>query len=237
MRPPPARKWPGSGPRRRRPASRRALAQSPTKAGPCMRASVRGARSARRRSVGAVDGREAGGAEHVLGGEGRADHVDVVHERRAVAELAQQVAAEQGAGGLVEEHLGLPAVGHVRGGDGEDRVPADVEGLVGRSRPRGGRSAQVVERHVAAEGVEGDLAAAGAASSQRFIAPHSSDSTWPKEIHRRRSRSSTLAAAGATRSNIWRGPVWKSSGSSASIRYWLKVKPPGATSGTHVDRR
>ena len=34
-----------------------------------------------------------------------------------------------------------------------------------------------------------------------------------------------------------RGPVWKSSGSSPSSRYWLKVKPPGATSGTHVERR
>ena len=47
----------------------------------------------------------------------------------------------------------------------------------------------------------------------------------------------TWAAAGATRSNIWRGPVWNRKGSSASMRYWLKVKPPGATSGTHVDRR
>ena len=47
----------------------------------------------------------------------------------------------------------------------------------------------------------------------------------------------TLPTASDTSGNICRGPVWKSSGSSPSIRYWLKVKPPGATSGTHVDRR
>ena len=64
----------------------------------------------RRRRVGG----EAGGAEHVLGGERRADQVGVVHERRAVADLGEEVAAEQRAGGLVEEHLRLPAVGHVR---------------------------------------------------------------------------------------------------------------------------
>ena len=83
-----------------------------------MSARVRGSRSARRRSVGAVSGGEAGAVEHVLGRRARGPRsVEVVHEGRAVADLGEQVAAEEGAGGLVEHHLRLPAVGHVRGRD------------------------------------------------------------------------------------------------------------------------
>ena len=38
--------------------------------------------------------------------------------------------------------------------------------------------------------------------------------------------------------NIRLGPVWNSNGSSAVIRYWLKVKPSGgAMSGTKVEKR
>ena len=93
-----------------------------------MSASVRGSRSASRRSVGAVSGGERGRAEHVLGVERGLDEVGVVDERRAVADLGEQVAAEERAGGLVEQHLGLPAVGHVRAsGCVRTRVPADVE--------------------------------------------------------------------------------------------------------------
>ncbi len=67
------------------------------------------------------------------------------------------------------------------------------------------------------------------------MAPHSSDSTWPKEIHRRDVSGTTLATASATSGNMARGPVWKSSGWSALIRNWLKVNPAGgATSGTRV---
>ena len=44
----------------------------------------------------------------------------------------------------------------------------------------------------------------------------------------------TRATASRTSGNIVRGPVWNSSGSSSTIRYWLKVKPPGTRSGTGV---
>ena len=47
----------------------------------------------------------------------------------------------------------------------------------------------------------------------------------------------TLAAASETSGNMRRGPVWNSSGSSASTRYWLNVNPPGLMSGMQVDRR
>ena len=77
----------------------------------------------------------------------------------------------------------------------------------------------------------------GAAASHWFIEPHSSDSTWPKLTQRSLSTSMTLPTASDTSGKSWRAPVWKSIGSSPSIRYWLKVKPPGATSGMTVARR
>jgi hypothetical protein len=78
----------------------------------------------------------------------------------------------------------------------------------------------------------------GAAANHMFIAPHFSASTWPNVIHRIDSTGTTLATASATSGNIARGPVWNSSGSSASIRNWLNVNPAGgATSGTDVDSR
>ena len=45
------------------------------------------------------------------------------------------------------------------------------------------------------------------------------------------------AIASETSGNMRRGPVWKSSGSSALIRNWLNVKPPGAASATQVEKR
>ncbi len=45
------------------------------------------------------------------------------------------------------------------------------------------------------------------------------------------------AAASETSGNIWRGPQWNSSGSSAFTTNWLNENPPGAASGTNVDRR
>jgi hypothetical protein len=77
----------------------------------------------------------------------------------------------------------------------------------------------------------------GAAASHWFMEPHSSASTWPKAIHRSRSIGKTLDTASDTRGNIARGPVWKSNGSSAWIRNWLKVKPSSVTSGTNVEKR
>jgi hypothetical protein len=77
----------------------------------------------------------------------------------------------------------------------------------------------------------------GAAVSHMFIEPHSSDSTWPNEIQRSDSTGVTVATASATRGNRPRGPQWNRSGSSAVTRNWLKVKPPGATSGRQVEMR
>ena len=76
--------------------------------------------------------------------------------------------------------------------------------------------------------------ASGATSSHSFMDPHSSASKWPKVIQRRSSTGRTRATASDTSGNRPRRPVWKSSGSSASIRNWLKLMP---TSGTNVDRR
>ena len=69
------------------------------------------------------------------------------------------------------------------------------------------------------------------------MAPHSSDSTWPKVIQRSDATGSTRSTASQTESNMDRCPVWKRSGSSSSIRNWLKVNPSGPMSGTCVDNR
>jgi hypothetical protein len=61
--------------------------------------------------------------------------------------------------------------------------------------------------------------AAGATPSHWFIEPHSSDSTWPNEIQRRRSSGMIRRTASEIGWNRPRGPVWNRSGSSASIRY------------------
>src|ERR1700712_3627155 len=79
--------------------------------------------------------------------------------------------------------------------------------------------------------------APGPASGRAVIAPHPSDPTWPKDSHRTRSIGRTFPTASETSGNIRRGPRWNSIGSSASIRYWLKVRPPGTASATNVERR
>ncbi len=82
------------------------------------------------------------------------------------------------------------------------------------------------------------ISAFGEAASQRFIAPHSSASTWPKLIQRSFSSGMILATAALISGNIARCPQWNSIGSSASIRNWLKLKPAGgATASTQVERR
>ena len=67
----------------------------------------------------------------------------------------------------------------------------------------------------------------GAAASHSLSEPHSSASTWEKAIYRGRCDGITLATASRTSGNIRRRPVWKSSGSSSTTRYWLKEKAPG----------
>jgi len=44
---------------------------------------------------------------------------------------------------------------------------------------------------------------------------------------------SNVATASLTSGNIRRGPVWNSSGSSSTIRYWLKLKAPAPPGKSH----
>ena len=72
-------------------------------------------------------------AEQVLGLDGRVDEV-VPRQRRPVSDLGEQVTAEQGAGGLLVEDVGIPPVGDVWCVDAADAPTAEVEGC---RRPRG----------------------------------------------------------------------------------------------------
>ena len=58
----------------------------------------------------------------------------------------------------------------------------------------------------------------GAAASHWFMAPHSSDSTWPKLIQRSVSIGISAATAAETSGNMPRPPQWNSIGSSAIRR-------------------
>src|SRR5713226_9436886 len=73
-------------------------------------------------------------------------------------------------------------------------------------------------------------AATGATARNSLSDPHSSASKCENPTWRRRSTGRTAATASRTSGNIRRGPVWKSSGSSSTTRYWLKLKPPGTRS-------
>ena len=79
--------------------------------------------------------------------------------------------------------------------------------------------------------------ALGAASRSRFTAPHSSASTWPKEIHLSLSNGRIRLMACDTSGNSCRCPQWNRKGSSPMTRNWLKVKPCSVMSGIQVDNR
>src|SRR4051812_6867742 len=66
------------------------------------------------------------------------------------------------------------------------------------------------------------------------MAPHSSASTWPNVIQRSDSTGTMRFTASETSGKSWRMPVWKSSGSSATTRDWLKGM---LTSSTQVEMR
>ena len=127
---------------------------SPTNEAPCMTASVVGRRSPRACSVDRRVRRHRHGVEHLLGLDRRPD--DVVAQQRRRPDLGEHVAAEQGSRRLLEQHLGLPAVGHVRRRDLAQPLAADVQHLAVLQRTRR-PVAHVVERQVAAEGAEHDL--------------------------------------------------------------------------------
>ena len=70
--------------------------------------------------------------------------------------MGEQVAAQQSARGLVEEHARLPAVWHVRRVDVEDAVPPEFDDLTVGQRQRGAVG-EIVQRHHAPEPAVGDL--------------------------------------------------------------------------------
>ena len=155
--------------------------------------------------------RQAGGLEERLGIQSRC-HTIGFGERRTLAGVGEQVTGEQRRGCLVKPQPGFPVVRHVRGGDEPQPMSAGVERLVfrGGHRPP---VAHVGERQHVARG-PCITSACGAASRNMFIAPHSSASRCPKEIHRRFSSGMTRAIACDTSGNSWRMPQWNSIGSS-----------------------
>ena len=160
-----------------------------------------------------------------------------VVDRRHVADLGEQVAGEQRAGRLVEPQAALPVVRHVRRGEEAQAVRADVEHLVVGRSTWGGRSARSLSDTMQAS-PPCTTSAFGASARNWFIAPHSSASTWAKEIHRRSSSGIERGDRGSDTSGYsWRMPVWNRNGSSSRTRNWLNVNPPGATSGTRVESR
>jgi hypothetical protein len=70
-----------------------------------------------------------------------------------------------------------------------------------------------------------------------LTAPHSSASRCANAIQRSRGSGITFSTAARTAGNSARIPVWYSSGSSASMRNWLKVNPSGPMSGIKVEIR
>ena len=80
-----------------------------------MIASVVGARSPSARSVAAGVRAPATIAWNIASAAIAGSTTSSVVSAGPAAELGEQVAAQQRAGGLLEQHLGLPAVGHVRG--------------------------------------------------------------------------------------------------------------------------
>ena len=134
------------------------------------------------------------------------------------------------AGGLLEQHPRLPA----RAAHAECRYGARARAPSSSSSPsasaRGGRSAMSLIDTMQPS-APWATSACGAAARNSFMAPHSSDSTWPKAIQRRRSSGSTVSIASRTEVNIDRWPVWNSRGSSSSRRNWLNVKPVGPDLG------
>ena len=151
------------------------------------------------------------------------------------ADLAEQVAAQQRARRLLEQHLCLPSVGDVRRRDLAQTLAADVDHLA--FGERAGRAvAEIVQRHVAAECAVGHLAL------RRCSEPHVHRTAFvgldvsERDPAQRFDRHDRRHRLGDEREHP-RGPVWNSSGSSPVTRNWLKVNPSGVTSGIQVEIR
>ena len=99
--------------------------------------------------------REARGPEDVFGERRALDDV-VARERGTVADLGEEVTAEQRAGGLLVEHARVPAVGHVRCVDVTNPVRSQLDDLTVGERHRW-TVAEVVVRDHAPERAVRDL--------------------------------------------------------------------------------
>ena len=102
-----------------------------------MTASRLGSSAARRRMVAPVSRREAGEVEPLLGGDRGPDDV-AVGERGRVAQVGEEVAAEERARGLLVEQARVPAMGDMRRVDPLHFLASEVEPLAvaqGPGRP------------------------------------------------------------------------------------------------------
>jgi hypothetical protein len=107
---------------------------------------------------------ERAGMEDVLGGCGGLHDVAFC-QCRPVAEVGEQVPAEQGAGGLLEEDAGLPSMGHVRRIDVAYSLAPQVKDVtVGHGHRRA--IGKIVQRDHAAQRPVRDLCGRGRGEEQ-----------------------------------------------------------------------
>ena len=99
---------------------------------------------------------------------------------------------------------------------------------------RGGRSARSFERHHAPRSCRARPAPAAPPAASCSSTRTRPTSTWPNVIQRSVSTGMIRPTASDTDGKSPRDPVWNSSGSSATTRYWLKRMP---ASGTKVEIR
>ena len=109
-------------------------------------------------------GRQRHLVEGVFGHRRRPENV-VARDRFGIADMGEQVAAQQCLRLFLEHQPGIPAMGHMRGVEIADLAPAQIDGLaIGQRarRPVG----HVVERHHGADGAMGDFGLGGGGQPQ-----------------------------------------------------------------------
>ena len=160
----------------------------------------------------------------------RPEDVGLGQRGESAAALGEEIAAEQASACAPRRGSRTPR--RAAGGGCRARSPAASPARGSRRRPapavagRRGRRSRPWPRR----------GRRGASTAAPRPATRSASRT--RRPRRARSRSSAAArpaaraaTASRTSGNSRRGPVWKSSGSSSTTRYWLNVKPPGTTSG------
>jgi hypothetical protein len=116
---------------------------------------------------------QAGGREHVLGKQGRADQL-AADQSLALAHRSKQVATQQSAGGVIVVNARVPGVRDVRCGEVAEPMGADIDHVPAVERPRRAVG-EIINIDLATDPPMCDLGG-GAAARNRFIEPHSSAS-------------------------------------------------------------